>query len=191
MLAAVRCAVCVLGCCVVRSLSSSLCAVLCFTVLVRWHCAVCVVRAVVGAWCCGALLCVALFSLVFCGAVLRLVARGCLVVVCSGVGVPVWLCCLSPCGWCGLLWWPASLCRVLWCCAVAWCSPAVLCCHFAVLLVLALPSCGLSFCAVLRCWLSVLFFAWLRCLCAVVLSPPLQARTKNTVYYPVSPRARL
>ena len=171
LLAAVRCAVCVLGCCVVRSLSSPLCAVLCFAVLVRLRCAVRVVRAVVGSWCCGALLCVAPLRLVFCGAVLGLVARGCLLVVCCGVGVPVWLCGLLPCGWCGLLWCPASLCRVLWCCAVAWCCAVVLCCRFAVLLVLALPSCGLSCCAALRCWLSVLFFARWWCLRAVVLFP--------------------
>ena len=82
-------AVCVPGCCAVRSLSSSLCAVLCFAVLVHLRCAVRVVRAVAGAWCCGALLCVVLFPLVCCGAVLGLVARGCLLVACSGVGVPV------------------------------------------------------------------------------------------------------
>ena len=140
------------------------------------------VRDVVGAWCCGALLCVALFPLVFCGAVLGLVARGCLLVVCFGVGVPVWLCGLSPCGWCGLLWCRASLCRALWCCAVAWCCAAVLCYRFAVLLVLALPSCGLSCCAVLRCRLSVMFFARWRYLCAVVPFPSLPARTKNTAH---------
>ena len=73
-------AVCVLGCCAVRSLCSPLCAVLCFAVLVRSRCAVRVVRAVVGAWCCGALLCVVLFPVVCPGAVLGLVARGCLLV---------------------------------------------------------------------------------------------------------------
>ena len=72
-----------------------------------------VVRAIVGTWCCGALLCVALFPLVFYGVVLGLVARGCLLVVCFGVGAPVWPCGLLFCGWCGLLWSPASLCRVL------------------------------------------------------------------------------
>ena len=191
LFAAVRCAVCVLRCCVVRSLSSPLCAVLCFAVLVRLRYAVCVVRAVVCAWCCGALLCVALFPLVFCGAVLGLVARGFLLVVFFGVSVPVWLCCLLPCAWCGLLWCPASLCRVLWCCAVAWCCAVVLCCRFVVLLVLASPSCGLSCCALLRCWGSVLFFARWWCLRAVVPFPSLPARTKNTDYYPVLPHARL
>ena len=42
------------------------------------------------------------------------------------------------------LWCPASLCRMLWRCAVVWCCAVVLCCRFAVLFVLALPSCGLS-----------------------------------------------
>ena len=42
------------------------------------------------------------------------------------------------------LWCPASLRRVLWRCAVVWCCAVVLCCRFAVLFVLALPSCGLS-----------------------------------------------
>ena len=138
-------AVCVLGCCAVRSLCSPLCAVLCFAVLVRSHCAVRVVHAVVGAWCCGALLCVVLFPVVCRGAVLGLVARGCLLVAFFGVGVPVWPRGLLPCGWRGLLWCPAFLCRVLLCCAVAWCCAVVLCCRVAVLLGLALPSCGLCF----------------------------------------------
>ena len=139
LFAAVLCAVCVLGCRAVRSLSCPLCAVLCFAVLVCLRCAVRVVRAVVGAWCSGVLLCVVLFPLGFCGAVLDLVARGCLLVVCFGVGVPVWPRGLVFCGWCGLLWCPASLCRVLLCSAVGLrcclcllcppvASPAVLCC---------------------------------------------------------------
>ena len=146
LFAALLCAVCVPGCCAVRSLSSPLCAVLCFAVLVRSRCAVRVVRAVAGAWCCGALLCVVLCPLVCRGAALGLVARGCLLVACFGVGVPVWPRGLLPCGWCGLL------CRVLWWCAVAWCCAVVLCCRVAVLLGLALPFCGLSCCAVLCCW---------------------------------------
>ena len=56
-------------------------------------------------------------------------------------------CCASLC-W---LWCPASLCRVLCRCAVAWYCAVVLCCRFAVLFVLALPSCGLSCSAVLCC----------------------------------------
>ena len=144
---------------------------LCFAVLVRSRCAVRVVRAVAGAWCCGALLCVVLFPLVCRGAVLGLVARGCLLVACFGVSVPVWPRGLLPCGWCGLLWSPAFLCRVVWCCAVAWCCAIVLRCRVAVLLGLALPSCGLSCCAVLCCWLAVLFSARWWCLRAVVLFP--------------------
>ena len=172
--AAVLCAVCVPGCSAVCSLSSPLCAVLCFAVLVRVRCAVRVVRAVAGAWCCGALLCVlcvVLFPLVCCGALLGLVARGCLLVTCLGVGVPVCPRGLLPCGSCGALWCPASLCCVLWCCAVAWCCAAVFCCRVAVLLGLVSPSCGLSCCAVLCCWLAVLVFAWWCCLRAVVLFP--------------------
>ena len=42
------------------------------------------------------------------------------------------------------LWCPASLCRVLWRCAVVRCCAVVLCCRFAALFVFALPSCGLS-----------------------------------------------
>ena len=169
LFAALLCAVCVPGRCAVRSLCSPLRAVLCFAVLVRSRCAVRVVRAVAGA--CGALLCVVLFPVVCRGAVLGLLARGCLLVACFGAGVPVWPRGLLPCGWCGLLWCPAFLCRVLWCCAVAWCCAAALCCHFAVLLGLALPFCGLSRCAVLCCWLAVLFFARWWCLRAVVLFP--------------------
>ena len=164
LFAALLCAVCVPGCCAVRPVCSPLCAVLCFAVLVRSRCAVRVVRAIAGAWLCGALLCVVLFPVVCRGAVLGLLAPGCLLVACFGVGVPVWPRGLLPCGWCGLLWCPAFLCRVLWCCAVAWCCAVVLCCRFAVLLGLALPFCGLSCCAVLCCWLAVLFF------CPVVVS---------------------
>ena len=194
LFAALLRAVCVLGCRAVRSLSSPLCAVLCSVVLVRLRRAVCVVRAVAGAWCCGALLCVALFPLVFCGAVLGLAARGCLLAVCFGVGVPVWPRGLVPCGWCGLLWCPASLCGVLWCCAVWWCCAVVFCCRFAVLLVLALPPCGLSCRAVLWCWLSVLFCARWWCLCALVPCPSLPARTKTlimTLCYPAPVSASL
>ena len=98
LFAASPCAVCVSGCCAVRSLCSPFCAVLCFAVLVRPRCAVRVVRAVAGAWCCGALLCVVLVPVVCRGALLGLVARGCLLVACFGVGVPVWPCGLLPCG---------------------------------------------------------------------------------------------
>ena len=147
--------------------SARCCALLCWcarVVLFVWW-------SVAGAWRCGALLCVVLFPVVCRGAVLGLLARGCLLVACFGVGVPVWPRGLLPCGWCGLLWCPAFLCRVLSCCAVAWCCAVALCCRFAVLLGLALPFCGLSRCAVLCCWLAVLFFARWWCLRAVVLFP--------------------
>ena len=127
-------------------------------------------RVVLFVWC---VLLLAPGAVVCRGAVLGLVARGCLLVACFGVGVPVWPRGLLPCGWCGLLWCPAFLCRVLWCCscllrsvrcgallcwlwcpaslcrvlwrcAVVWCCAVVLCCRFAVLFVFALPSCGLS-----------------------------------------------
>ena len=171
LFAALLCAVCVPGCCALLSLFSLLGAVLRFAVLVRLGCAVRLVRAVAGPWCCGALLCVVLFPLVCRGAVLGLVARGCLLVACVHVSVPVWPRGLFPCGWRGLLWCPASLCRVLWCCAVAWCCAVVLCCRVVVLLGLALPSCGLLCCAVLCCPLAVLSFARWWCLRAVVLFP--------------------
>ena len=149
LFAALLCAVCVPGCCAVRSLCSLLCAVLCFAVLVRLRCAVCVVRAVAGTWCCGALLCVLLFPLVCCGAVLGLVARGSLLVGFFCVGVPVWQRGLLPCGCCGLcgalppcvVFCGAALSRgavllcsavVLRCCQGLLCPPvacrAVLCC---------------------------------------------------------------
>ena len=69
------------------------------------------------------------------------------------------------------LWCPASLCRVLWCCAV------VLCCRFAVLFVFALPSCGLScgasvVCAVVGascCGVSLCVVVSPRAFCGVVV----------------------
>ena len=125
LFAALPCAVCVSGCCAVRSLCSPFCAVLCFAVLLRSRCAVREVRAIAGAWCCGVLLCVVLFPVVCRGAVLGPPARGCLLVACFGVGVPVWPRGLIPCGWCGLLWCPAFLYRVLWCCAPP--PPPLLC----------------------------------------------------------------
>ena len=128
LFATVLCAVCVLGRPAVRPLSPLLCAVLCCVVLVRLRCAVRVVCAVSGAWCCGALLCVVLFPVVLCGVVLGVVARGCLLVACFGSGVPVWPRGLLPFGWCGLLWCPAPMSRVFWCCAVVLCRAVVWCC---------------------------------------------------------------
>ena len=151
LFAALLCAACVLGSSLVRSLSSSLCAVLCFAVLVRLCCAVRVVRAGAGVWYCGALLCFVLFPSVFCGAVLGLVARGCLLVVFFGVG--------SPC----LAAWSASLWLVLF--AVVPCFPVscsvVLCCRVVLCCCALLSFCG----AVVAC------FALLRPVvqCCVVL----------------------
>ena len=135
-------------------------------------CAFPVLSALRGAvlWCAGALAlccscgacycwrlvlwCVAvyvLFPLVFRGAVLDLVAGCCLLVACFSFSVPVCPLGLLRCGLCGLLWCPASLCRVLWCFALALCCAVVLCCLFAVLFELVLPSSGLSCGAVLCC----------------------------------------
>ena len=116
LFAALLCAVCVLGCFAVRSLSSPLCAVLCFAVLVRLRCAVRVVRAVAGARCCGALPCVVLFPLVCCGAVLGLVARGCLLVPCCGALLSGFLC-----WWCWFVSFPCvcgAVLRCVSCCSV-------------------------------------------------------------------------
>ena len=124
LFAALFCAVCVPGYCAVRSLSSPLCAVLCFAVLVRSRCAVRVVRAVAGAWCCG---------VPWCGA---------------GSGGP-WLSaggvfrCRCPClaAWSVSLWlvwfavvpcFPVSCSVVLWCCRVVLCCCALLSCCGAV-----------------------------------------------------------
>ena len=156
-----RCAACCVCPGVSGCASSSVCAVLCSVVLVRLRRAVRVVRAVAGAWCCGALLCVALFSfcVLWCGA---------------GSGGP-WSSagcvfrCRCPClaAWSGSLWlvWFAVLpcfpvsCSVVLCCLVVLCCcvlrlfcgavcaclaflwPVVPCC--AVLLVVCAVSCPL------------------------------------------------
>ena len=178
LFAALLCAVCVLGCCAVCSLSSSLCVVLCFAVLVRLRCAVRVVRAVAGARCCGALPCVVLFPFVCCGAVLGLVARGCLLVPCCGALLSVLLCrwcwfvsfpcvcgavlrcascCLVPAASALLLVPRAAACPcVLWCLpgrsAVWWCYSGVSWCLAVLCVVLWCPApCAVSFSAVLPC----------------------------------------
>ena len=133
LFAALPCAVCVSGCCAVRSLCSLFCAVLCFAVLVPSRCAVRVVRAVAGAWCCGALLCVVLFPVVCRGAVLGLVARGCLLVACFGVAVPAWPRGLLPCGWCGLLVCCGALLSCVVFCGAVLSRGAVLLCSAVVL----------------------------------------------------------
>ena len=131
-----RCAsaVCVLGCRALCSLSSPPCAVLCCAVLVPFRCAVRVVCAVPGGWCCWFSV-----SLPFVGGLLvALVARRCRLVVCVGFGA---------CFWSGRrsassLWCPAPLCCVLWRCAAVWCCAVVPCLLFLFFsLPVALVSC--------------------------------------------------
>ena len=98
------------------------------------------------------------------GAVLGLVARGCLLVACFGVGVPVWPRGQLPCGWCGLVWCPAFLCRVLWCCAVPWCCAVVLCCRVSG----AVGACFALLWAVVLCCV-VLLVGW-AVFCPMVVS---------------------
>ena len=114
-----RCAsaVCVLGCRAVCSLSSPPCAVLCCAVLVPFRCAVRLVCAVSGGWCCWFLV-----SLPFAGGLLvALVARRCRLVVRVGLGARVWSCRRSA----SSLWCPAPLCCVLWRSAALWCCAVV------------------------------------------------------------------
>ena len=136
--------------------------------------------------CCGAVgACFALlWSVVLCCVVLLVgCAVLCLVVVSACCGalslvlcVPCLLRSVRCCALLCWLWCPASLCRVLWRCVVAWCCAAVLCCSFAVLLVLALPSCGLSCGAVLCCVVLLVvcavFFLVVAFVCCEALSLP-------------------
>ena len=112
-------AVCDLGCRAVCSLSSPPCAVLCCAVLVPLRCAVRVVCAVSGGWCCWFLV-----SLPFVvGLLVALVARRCRLVVCVGFGARVWSGRRSA----SSLWCPAPLCCVLWRCSAVWCCAVVPC----------------------------------------------------------------
>ena len=134
-----RCAsaVCVLGCRAVCSLSSPPCAVLCCAVLVPFCCAVRVVCAVSGGWCCWFLV-----WLPFVGVLLvALVARRCRLVVCVGFGDRVW----SGRRLASSLWCPAPLCCVLWRCAAVWCCAVVPCLLllFSSLLVALVSCCSL------------------------------------------------
>ena len=116
-----RCAsaVCVLGCRAVCSLPSPPWAVLCCAVLVPFRCAVRVLCAVSGGWCCWFLV-----SLPFVGGLLvALVARRCRLVVCVGFGARVWSGRRSA----SSLWCPVPLCCVLWRCAAVWCCAVVPC----------------------------------------------------------------
>ena len=131
-----RCAsaVCVLGCRAVCSLSSPPCAVLCCAVLVPFRCAVRVVCAVSGGWCCWFLV-----SLPFVGGLLvALVARRYRLVVCVGFGARVWSGRRST----SSLWCRAPLCCVLWRCAAVWWCAVVPCLLFLFFsLLVALVSC--------------------------------------------------
>ena len=147
------------------------CVVFCGALLSRGAVLLC---AAVVLWCCWCLLCPSV---------------ACRAVLCCAVR---WPCCFVPCGgvcvlWCSFpravrsmssplrccallcwLWCPASLCRVLWHCAVAWCCAVVLCCRFAVLFVLALPSCGLLCGAVLCCVVLLIVCAFFALVVALV-----------------------
>ena len=116
-----RCAsaVCVLGCRAVCSLSSPHCAVLCCADLVPLRCAVRVVCAVSGDWCCWFLVLLPVVG----GLVVALAARRCRLVVCVGFGARVW----SGRHSASFLWCPAPLCCVLWRCAAVWCCAVVPC----------------------------------------------------------------
>ena len=192
----VLCAVCVLAWRAGACCCSPLCCVLC----VSWGVVLCVLCALHSVRCCASLCwCACVVLSVWCVLLLApdAVVRCCVLcylLCCSVVRCWVWGPWLSaggvfrrpcPClaAWCASLWfvWFAVV-----PCLPEWCS-VVLCCRFAVMFLLALPTCGLSCCAVLCCWLSVLFFARWWCLCAVVPFPSLPAGTKTliiTLCYP-------
>ena len=179
LLAALLCAVCVPGCCAVRSLSSTLCAVLCFAVLVRSRCAVRVVLAVVGAWCCGVPWCGAGSGgpWLSAGGVFRCPCLAAwsvslwlvwfAVVPCFPVSCSVVLCCrlvlcccalLSCCGAVGacfaVLWAVVLCCVVLLVGCAVFCPVVVAACCGALFLVLCVPCLLRSVrCGALLCWL--------------------------------------
>ena len=166
LFAAVLCAVCVLGCRAVRSVSPLLGAVLFCAVLVRLRCAVGVVCAVAGAWCYGGLLCVVLFPLVLCGSrCLRLSSGGVFRCRCPCLGAwPafLWLLCFAVV--------PSSpvLCSVVLCCCVVPCCRALL--SFCVALCAVLSP--LAFCGAVVLPCCVVWCAVVSCcavLCSVVL----------------------
>ena len=178
---ALLCSVCVPGCCAVRSLSSPLCAVLCFAVPLRSRCAVRVVRAAAGAWCCGVPWCGAGSGgpWLSAGGVFRCRCR-CLaavsvslwlvwfaVVPCFPVSCSLVLCCrvvpcccalLSCCGAVGacftLLWAVVLRCVVLVVGCAVFCPVVVSACCGALFLVLCVPCLLRSVrCGALLCWL--------------------------------------
>ena len=122
-----RCAsaVCVLGCRAVCSLSSPPCAMLCCAVLVPLRCAVRVICAVSGAWCCWFLVSLPVGG----GLLVVLVARRCRLMACVDFGAHVW----SGRRKASSLWCPVPLCCVLWRCAAVCCCAVVLCLLFLVL----------------------------------------------------------
>ena len=147
------CSVCVPGCCALRSLSSQLCAVLCFAVPVRSRCAVRVVRAVAGAWCCGVPWCGAGSGgpWLSAGGVFR-----CRCLCLAAVSVSLWLVWFAvvPC-------FPVS-CSVVLCCRVVPCCCALLSCCGAV------GACfALLWAVVLRC---VVLLVGCAVFCPVVVS---------------------
>ena len=123
------------------------CSPLCFVLCVSRGAVLCVPCPLRSVWCCASLCwcaCVVLFvwcvlllvpgAVVCCRAVLGLVARGCLLVACFGVGVPVWPRGLLPCGWCGALLSCVVFCgAVLSRGAVLLCSAVVLRCCWGLL----------------------------------------------------------
>ena len=135
LFAAVLGAVCVLLCPAVCSLSSPLCAVKCCTVLVHLRRAVCFVGAVAASRYSGALQCVVLFPLGFCGGMPRC-AVGC--VLCWAAA----RCALS---WCGLL-----------CCAGTFCVGVHAWCGFLLRPFPPFVPCSPVLCPVVLCFPVVL-----------------------------------
>ena len=148
-------------CCAVRSLSSPLCAVLCFAVLVRSHCAVRVVRAVAGAWCCGVPLCGA-------GSGGPWLSAGC-VFRCRCPCLAAWSASL----W--LVWFAVVPCFPVSCSVVLSLSSPL--CALRCLVVLAVVPCfPVSFavalcCRVVLCCRALLSFCGAVCVCFALLRP--------------------
>ena len=119
------------------SLSSPLCALPCCAVQVPLCCAVRVVCAVSGSWCCWFLVSLPVFG----GLLVAQVTGRCLLVPCVGAGLPVWPRRLSL----GVLVWFPVVSRSPVLCPVVLCFRAVLCCggllsFFALLVALAFFS---------------------------------------------------
>ena len=210
----VLCAVCVFSWSAGACCCSPLCSVLC----VSWGVLLYVPRPLRSVRCCASLCwcsCVVLF--VWCVLLLAAGAVVCCCVFCcffwySGVQCWVWwpvvvcwwrvsvsgslsgrVVCFPVFGavYCGALLPCVMFCgAVLSRGAVLSCSAVVLQCFLCLLCPPVACRAALC-CAVLCYWLSVAFFTRRWRLCAVVSFPSMPARTKNTDYYPVLPRARL